>query len=39
MIFLMATMALDISLSISWWVTKQIASTAINAVSYIISSP
>ena len=39
MLLFIATVALDISLTISWWVTKQVTTTAINAVSYLISTP
>ena len=39
MLIFMATIALDISLTITWWVTKQVTTTAINTMSYLISTP
>ena len=39
MLIFMASVAIDISLTITWWVTKQITTTAINTVSYLISTP
>ena len=39
MLIFMASIVIDISLTISWWVTKQLTTTAINAVSYLISVP
>ena len=37
MLFFIVTVALDISLTITWWATKQITTSAINAVSYLIT--
>jgi hypothetical protein len=37
MLSLITTVAIDLTMSISWWVTKQIATGAVNAISYFIS--
>ena len=39
MLIFMASIVIDISLTISWWVTKQLTTTAINTMSYLISVP
>lgn len=37
MLSLITTVVIDLTTSISWWVTKQIAIGTVNAISYFIS--
>lgn len=37
MLSFITTVAIDFTLSISWWVTKKIASSAVVTINYLIS--